>query len=106
MWYTMPPWRMNKQCAGGKETTGLFYVLFSAQSHTLLKKGAVQVIMGYVWSGMVLLSIFAALHTGQGGALTSAAMEGAREAVALAISMGGSLCLWSIRRYHVLDAQR
>ena len=86
---------MNKQCAGGKETTGLFYVLFSAQSHTLLKKGAVQVIMGYVWSGMVLLSIFAALHTGQGGALTSAAMEGAREAVALAISMGGSLCLWS-----------
>ena len=76
MWYTMPPWRMNKQCAGGKETTGLFYVLFSAQSHTLLKKGAVQVIMGYVWSGMVLLSIFAALHTGQGGALTSAAMEG------------------------------
>ena len=51
--------------------------------------------MGYVWSGMVLLSIFAALGTGQGGALTSAAMEGAREAVALAISMGGSLCLWS-----------
>lgn len=95
MWYTMPPWRMNKQCAGGKEATGLFYVLFSAQSHTLLKKGAVQVIMGYVWSGMVLLSIFAALHTGQGGALTSAAMEGAREAVTLAISMGGSLCLWS-----------
>lgn len=52
-------------------------------------------VMGYVWTGMVLLSIFAALLTGQGSILAPAAMEGAQEAFRLAIAMGGSLCLWS-----------
>lgn len=52
-------------------------------------------VMGYVWTGMVLLSILAALATNQGSVLASAAIEGAQEAFRLVLAMGGSLCLWS-----------
>ena len=52
-------------------------------------------VMGYVWTGMVLFSILAALAAGQGSALAPAAMEGAQEAFRLTAAMGGSLCLWS-----------
>lgn len=52
-------------------------------------------VMGYVWTGIVLLSILAALATNQGSVLASAAMEGAQEAFRLVLAMGGSLCLWS-----------
>lgn len=52
-------------------------------------------VMGYVWTGMVLFSILAALLTNQGGVLAPAAMEGAQEAIQLILAMGGSLCLWS-----------
>ena len=52
-------------------------------------------VMGYVWTGMVLFSILAALATNQGSVLAPAAMEGAQEAFRLVLAMGGSLCLWS-----------
>ena len=52
-------------------------------------------VMGYVWTGMILFSIFSAIRTGNGGALASGTMAGAREGVNLVLSMGGSLCLWS-----------
>ena len=52
-------------------------------------------VMGYVWTGMVLLSILAALATNQGSVLASDAIEGAQEAFRLVLAMGGSLCLWS-----------
>lgn len=52
-------------------------------------------VMGYIWTGLVGLSIFSALLTGQGALLTPAALTGAQEGVTLAIAIGGSLCLWS-----------
>lgn len=52
-------------------------------------------VMGYVWTGMVLCSILSALYLGTGSALAGGAMEGAREGITLALSMGGSLCLWT-----------
>ena len=52
-------------------------------------------VMGYIWTGMVALSIAAALATGQGALLTPAALHGAQEGLTLAIAIGGSLCLWS-----------
>ena len=52
-------------------------------------------IMGFIWTGMVLLSIVSALGSGQGGALAAAAMGGAQEGIALSVAIGGSLCLWS-----------
>lgn len=52
-------------------------------------------IMGFIWTGMVLLSIVSALGSGQGGALAAAAMGGAQEGITLSVAIGGSLCLWS-----------
>ncbi len=52
-------------------------------------------VMGYIWTGMVLCSILSAFCLGTGGGLARGAMEGAQEGVRLALSMGGSLCLWT-----------
>ena len=52
-------------------------------------------IMGYIWTGMILLSIVSALVLGQGSTLAAAAMHGAQEGITLSIAIGGSLCLWS-----------
>ena len=52
-------------------------------------------IMGYIWTGLIGLSIVSALLTGHAQALSAAAMQGAQEGLTLAISIGGSLCLWS-----------
>lgn len=51
--------------------------------------------MAWIWSGMVLLSFLFGLASGNLDAVTNAALEGARSAVELGISMAGILCLWS-----------
>lgn len=51
--------------------------------------------MGFIWVGMLVLSVCAALAEGQLGVLTGAAMEGASAAVTLCLSLAGALCLWS-----------
>ncbi len=50
--------------------------------------------MAVTWVCMIGLSVVSCLLQGKWGALTPAAMEGAQNAVALAISLGGALCLW------------
>lgn len=40
-------------------------------------------VMGWIWTGMVLLALGAAVLTGQTGALTAAALEGAASAIRL-----------------------
>ena len=52
-------------------------------------------LMGYIWTGMAAISLAAAWCTGQGGALSAAIPAGAQAGVALAISIAGSICLWS-----------
>ena len=52
-------------------------------------------VMGIVWTGLLLLSLGVALWNGSAPALAGAAMEGASSAVTLGISLAGSLCLWS-----------
>lgn len=52
-------------------------------------------VMSWIWMGMVALSILASLLCGRGGELTSSVLQGAQAGVTLAISLGGSLCLWS-----------
>lgn len=52
-------------------------------------------VMGYIWTGMVLCSILSAVCLGTGGGLAAGAIEGAQEGIKLALSMGGSLCLWT-----------
>lgn len=52
-------------------------------------------VMSWIWTAMAAISIAASLLTGQGGALGAAVMQGAQAGVTLAISIAGSLCLWS-----------
>ena len=52
-------------------------------------------IMTWIFSGILLLSIVFAGITGNGAALSAAIPQGAQAGLTLAISIGGSLCLWS-----------
>ena len=52
-------------------------------------------VMNYIWTGLVAVSLLAAMLTGNGSALSSAIPQGAQAGITLAISMAGSLCLWS-----------
>lgn len=52
-------------------------------------------VMGYIWTGMAVLATLAAVITGQGSALAAAVPQGAQAGITLAISLAGSLCLWS-----------
>lgn len=52
-------------------------------------------IMGWVWIIFLGLSIGASTLLGTGGSLAAAVMEGAAAGITLAISIAGSICLWS-----------
>lgn len=52
-------------------------------------------IMGWILSIMMLISVICALFTGSGTALAAAVATGAQSGITLAVSMAGSLCLWS-----------
>ncbi len=52
-------------------------------------------IMSWIYTGILLVSILFAVVKGNGGALSAAVAQGAQSAVTLALSLAGSLCLWS-----------
>ncbi len=52
-------------------------------------------VMSWIWTGMIFLSILCSALSGSGTALASAALQGAQAGVTLAISMAGAICLWS-----------
>lgn len=52
-------------------------------------------LMSYVWTGMLAISLFCALLTGNGGALAGAVSQGAQSGISLMISLAGSICLWT-----------
>ena len=52
-------------------------------------------VMAWIWTGMILISILTALVHGKGAALAAAAAAGAQGGITLAISMAGAICLWS-----------
>lgn len=52
-------------------------------------------VMSWIWTAMVLISILFALGSGQSSSLASAAMEGAQSGITVAIQMAGAVCLWS-----------
>lgn len=52
-------------------------------------------IMSYIFTGALVLSVFSAILTGSGSALGSAVFQGAQSGITLAISIAGALCLWS-----------
>ena len=52
-------------------------------------------IMSWIYAGMVVVSIVCSLLTGTGSALAAAIPKGAQEGFTLALSLGGSICLWT-----------
>ena len=50
--------------------------------------------LNYIWAGMILLGVIYGVCTGQMGALTEGALDSAREAVSLCITMAGVMALW------------
>lgn len=52
-------------------------------------------VMSYIWFGIILISCIFAMLTGNGSALAAAVPQGAQAGVTLAISLAGSICLWS-----------
>ena len=52
-------------------------------------------VLGWIWTGLIAISIFSAAITGRGAGLAAAAMSGAQSGVTMAFSMAGGLCLWS-----------
>lgn len=52
-------------------------------------------VMSWIFVGMLTLSLLFSIVTGQGSALTGAVTQGAQNGITLAISIAGSVCLWS-----------
>lgn len=52
-------------------------------------------VMSWIWTGITAVSILCAVLTDSGKALAPAVLQGAQAGVELAVSMAGSLCLWS-----------
>lgn len=52
-------------------------------------------VMSWVWCGIAMISFFCAIISGNGAALAAAIPQGAQAGVTLALSMAGSLCLWT-----------
>ena len=52
-------------------------------------------VMSWIWTGLVMVSICASLILGNGSALAASVPRGAQAGLELAISLAGSICLWS-----------
>lgn len=52
-------------------------------------------VMSILWTGMVGISLIAAMLLGNGSALSAAVPKGAQAGITLAISIAGSICLWT-----------
>ena len=52
-------------------------------------------LMSWIWTGLILVSVIAAGLSGQGAALSKAVLEGAQSGVVLIFGMAGAICLWS-----------
>lgn len=52
-------------------------------------------VMSWIWIGIVGVSILASVLLGRGSELAAAVPQGAQAGITLAISMAGSVCLWT-----------
>ncbi len=52
-------------------------------------------VMSWIFTGIVLLSVLFAGITGRGAQLAAAVPQGAQAGITLAISLAGSICLWT-----------
>ena len=52
-------------------------------------------VMSWIWTGIAGISILFSFFNGNGSSLAAAIMTGSQAGVTLAISMAGSICLWT-----------
>ena len=52
-------------------------------------------VMSWIWTFLVGISLLAAVVLGNGSALAAAVPQGAQAGITLAISLAGSICLWT-----------
>lgn len=52
-------------------------------------------VMSWIWTGIVAASVLAAILSGHGSELAAAVPQGAQAGITLAVSMAGSICLWT-----------
>ena len=52
-------------------------------------------VMSWIFTGIIGISILAAMLLGRGAELAAAIPKGAQAGITLAISLGGSICLWT-----------
>lgn len=52
-------------------------------------------LMSYIWVWIIAISIVASLVLGNGSQLAAAVPQGAQAGITLAVSMAGSICLWT-----------
>lgn len=52
-------------------------------------------VMSWIFTGIVAVSLIAAVFLGNGSALAAAVPQGAQAGVSLAVSIAGSICLWT-----------
>ena len=60
-------------------------------------------VMGWIWCGIILVSVTSAIYHGAGSALAAAVATGAQSGINLAIAMAGSIVLWT-GVGHLMDA--
>ncbi len=51
--------------------------------------------LSLLWTGMAVLAFLFSVFCGSGADVAAAALSGAQEGIALTISLGGALCLWT-----------
>ena len=52
-------------------------------------------VMSFIFTGLLAISLIAALFSGNGSQLAAAIPQGAQSGITLAISIAGSICLWT-----------
>lgn len=52
-------------------------------------------VMSWIWTGVLFISLIFALIADQGSALAAAILSGCQAGITLAISISGAICLWS-----------
>ena len=52
-------------------------------------------LMSWIFTGMMAVSLLAAILLGNGSALAGSMMQGAQSGVTLAVSLAGAMCLWT-----------
>ncbi len=51
--------------------------------------------LGYIWGAMLIVSLICSIYTGKMEELSSAALNGAAQAIELTLSLLGVMALWS-----------